>query len=227
MKRNTLANIDSNNSISQDSAEIDAANNSPVSENSGTLVSNDERSMEHSRSERPLVMRNFGYKDRDAFLAYMGQMLNATSTSRGEELDALSLKFLIGFVEDFGPQNQIEAAAAMQMATLHQHAMGFAHRASMADNALERELNERHFIKCSRTYMDFMAATKIFRNTSQPGVTVQNFVKDGQAIVDVSTITNNGHYAGPSTTDAELAPRPRVKKRKPMRVRRARLDKDD
>ena len=125
--------------------------------------------MEHSRSERPLVMRNFGYKDRDAFLAYMGQMLNATSTSRGEELDALSLKFLIGFVEDFGPQNQIEAAAAMQMATLHQHAMGFAHRASMADNALERELNERHFIKCSRTYMDFMAATKIFRNTSQPG----------------------------------------------------------
>ena len=75
--------------------------------------------------------------------------------------------------------------------------------------------------------MDYMGAVKASRNTCQPGVTVQNFVKDGQAIVDVSNITNNGHYAGPNTTDAELAPRPRVKKRKPMRVRRVRLDKDE
>jgi hypothetical protein len=200
MTRNTPAAIDSNNSTSQDSAEIDAASNAPVSESPGTLVPNDEPSEDHSRRENPLVMQNLGFKDRESFVAFLGQMLN--TTSRSGDVDHQDLKFVIAFVEDFGPRNMIEAAAALQMAMIHLHAMRSAQGASLTDNAQARELYERSFIKCSRTFMDYMGAVKDSRNACQPGVMVQNFVKDGQAIVGGGNIINNRNDSGPNTTAA-------------------------
>jgi hypothetical protein len=176
-------------------------------------------------------MQNFGFKDRESFVAFLGQMLN--TTSRSGDVDNLDLKFVIAFVEDFGPRNMIEAAAALQMAMIHLHAMRSAQGASLTDNTQARELYERSFIKCSRTFMDYMGTVKDSRNTCQPGVMVQNFIKDGHAIVGGSNIIKNRNDSRPNTTaapfpvttDADRTPRPRVSRLKPVPIPRVRIEK--
>ena len=81
--------------------------------------------------------------------------------------------------------------------------------------------------------MDYMGAVKDSRNACQPGVMVQNFVKDGQAIVGGGNIINNRNDGGPNTTaapfpvttDADLTPRPRVSRLKPVPISRVQIEK--
>jgi len=169
-----------------------------------------------------VMMRDVGAKDKDFFHGYMRHMWEAHW--RGGEVDDMDFRFVISFVEDLKPRNQLAAALALQLAITHLYTMRFAQRLSTATDIPGIEFYERLYTKMTRSFVTQLEAYKAYNN-NEVGITVQNFsVKDvNQAIV--GNITHNGRGGEPvmtaaplpATTGASLTPMQR--ERQPERVR--------
>jgi len=103
-----------------------------------------------------------------------------------------------------------------QMATTHLQIMRFNSRLSNARDAVEINLNEPILTKLMRTFVAQVEALKRYRNTNEPGVTVQNVsVTDGGQAIVGNVMQNPGGGVSNKTpapplaiTDAKLTPLP-------------------
>ena len=229
-KHKTLAVKGESRTTPEDQDQNSETSNTPEIQKPRTSPSETATSEDQSKPKRVVMMRDMGAQDKDFFHGYMRHVWEAHS--RAGEVDEMDFLFVIAFVQDLRPKNQAAAALALQAAMTHLYAMRFAQRLSSATNVAEMELYERLYTKMIRSYVTQLETFKAY-NSNDVGITVQNFsVKDvGQAIV--GNITHNALGVVPEVTaasppaiiDANVAPMPRVNKRRPERVPRVQLKK--
>jgi hypothetical protein len=188
---------------------IKAGNNDP-----GAPAVADEATKDPSNTSPPITMQDFGTEYPDFFHGIFGQMANCVA--KDGHVDQADLKFMMLFLKGVKPRDHIEAALLTQMATTHLQIMRFNSRLSNARDAVEINLNEPILTKLMRTFVAQVEALKRYRNTNEPGVTVQNVsVTDGgQAIVGNVMQTPGGGVSNKTPapplaiTDAKLTPMP-------------------
>lgn len=137
-----------------------------------------------------LLMDAFGTRD-SAFLAgILDQLANAGT--RGEDLDARGVNFMLSLVEGVKPQDQVETMIAAQMAAVHVATMTMANRLAHVDNIPQQDGAERAFNKLARTFTTQIEALKRYRTGGEQKLTVKHVtVNDGgQAIV--GNVTTGG-----------------------------------
>jgi hypothetical protein len=163
-----------------------------------------------------LLMEALGTTDLDFTTGLIGQLTNAGS--KGSEVDAQGVNFMLSIIQGIKPRDQVEAMLAAQMAAVHMATMTFARRLTTVDNIPQQDSAERAFNKLLRTYTTQMEALKRYRTGGEQKVTVQHVTvgEGGQAIV--GNVTQGRREAAPdkavatplALTDAKMAPMPIV-----------------
>jgi hypothetical protein len=84
-----------------------------------------------------------------------------------------------------GPQDEVEAMLAAQMAAVHSATMSSARRLNQADNTMQADSAERALTKLARTFTTQIEALKRYRTGGQQKMTVEHVHvhEGGQAIV--------------------------------------------
>jgi hypothetical protein len=140
------------------------------------------------------VMRAFGTSNPDFFHGLLQQVANAGS--KGEGPDEIGIKFILAFIKDLEPRDEIDALLKAQMAATHVATMRFANRLAHAESLQEQDSAERAYNKLARTFVAQVEAFQRYRTTGEEKVIVQHVsVSDGgQAIV--------GNVTGPADETA-------------------------
>jgi hypothetical protein len=188
---------------------IKAGNNDP-----GAPAVADEATKDPSNTSPPITMQDFGTEYPDFFHGIFGQMANCVA--KDGHVDQADLKFAMLFLKGGKPRDHIEAALLTQMAPTHLQIMRFSRLLSNARDPVEFNRYEAILTKLMRTFVAQVEALKRYRNTNEPGVTVQNVsVTDGgQAIVGNVMQTPGGGVSNKTPapplaiTDAKLTPMP-------------------
>jgi hypothetical protein len=124
------------------------------------------------------------------------------------------MKFMLAFIKNSEPRDEIEATLAAQMAATHVAIMRFANRLAHAESLQEQDSAERAYNKLARTYAMQMEALQRYRSKSQANVIVQNVsVSDGSQAI-VGNVTGLAHAAAtekrapetPEVSDARQVP---------------------
>jgi hypothetical protein len=159
-------------------------------------------------------MEALGTTDLDFTVGLLGQLANAGS--KGREIDAQAVNFMLSVITSIKPRDQIEAMLAAHMAAVHMTIMTFARRLAHVENIPQQDSAERAFNKLTRTFAIQMEALKRYRTGGEQKVTVQHVTvgEGGQAIVgNVTQGRNEGAQekaAAPqrALTDAKTDPMP-------------------
>jgi hypothetical protein len=129
------------------------------------------------------LMETLGSPDAKFQSGLIWQLANAGS--QGSGLDENSINFMLSMVNGIGPQDEVEAMLAVQMAAVHSATMSSARRLNQADNIMQADSAERALTKLARTFTTQMEALKRYRVGGEQKITVQhvNVEDGGQAIV--------------------------------------------
>jgi hypothetical protein len=144
-----------------------------------------------------LVMQAHGTADADFFDGLLGQL--ASVGSPGKKPDERALNFMLAMVQGIGPEDEVEAMLAAQMAAVHMATMTFARRLAHVENIPQQDSAERAFNKLARTFAVQIEALKRYRTGGEQRVTVQHVTvnEGGQAIVGaVSPAAGGGGVPG-------------------------------
>jgi hypothetical protein len=158
-------------------------------------------------------MPSFGTRNPDFFFGLVGQAANAVAP-KGRYPDEDGIKFMLAFIKDSKPRDEVEAMLIAQMAASHVAAMRFANRLSYVESLQERDSAERTYNKLARTFATQVEALQRYRTSREARVIVQNVsVGDGgQAIVGNvtgparKTVMKKRAPATPEVTDARQSP---------------------
>ena len=157
-------------------------------------------------------MPSFGTRNLDFFFGLIRQAANAVAP-KGRNPDEDGIKFMLAFIKDNKPRDEIEATLLTQMGATHVAAMRFANRLSYAETPQEQDSAERALTKLMRTFSMQVETFQRYRNKGEAQVIVQNLsVSDGgQAIV--GNVTGPAHETAkkrapvtPQVTDARQSP---------------------
>ncbi len=129
------------------------------------------------------IMAALGTAEPVFFRGLLHELVNVANP--GREVDADKTNYALTLVRGIGPQDQVEAMLAGQMAAVHMATMTFARRLGHAENIPQQDSAERAFNKLCRTFAAQVAALKGYRSTGEQKVTVQHVQvnEGGQAIV--------------------------------------------
>jgi hypothetical protein len=181
------------------------------------------------KSDPKLFMPRFGTRSLDFFLGLVRQAANAVAPN-GRNPDEDGIKFMLAFIMDNKPRDEIEATLLTQMASTHVAAMRFASRLSYAETLQEQDIAQRALTKLMRTFAMQVEALQRYRAKSGATVIMQNVsVGDGgQAIV--GNVTGPAHERAmkkrvpgrPAVTDARQSPMETIceRERAPVALRR-------
>jgi hypothetical protein len=173
---------------------------------------------------------SFGTQDADFLYGLLHQLANAGS--KGPLPDERGIKFMLAFVKESEPRDEIEAAILAQMAATHVAVMRYHNRLAHAESLHEQDHAERTLNKLMRTFAALAEALQRYRAIRDRKVTVQNqnvSVSDGgPAIVGnvtrpalEPTLNKRGRLA-PARSDARQAPMEITGKAQRAPVRRRR-----
>jgi hypothetical protein len=214
----------------QTKAEESCSTTKAGNKNPNASAPPDQASKDQSRTRFTVTAQDLGGNEPGFNSGLALQIVCATV--RGKDIDHDDANFALEFVKGAKPQDPIEAALATQMASIHIQVMRFVYHFGNARTGAEFNHYESMLTRLARTFVAQVEALKRYRNTSEPGVTVQKVsVKDGgQAIVGnvtqnpASTVPNKVPASPLSITDAKLAPMPLVSEQEaePVPARRAR-----
>ena len=160
------------------------------------------------------LMPGFGTRSPDFLFGLVHQAANAVAP-KGRDPDEGGIKFMLAFIKDSKPRDEIEAMLLTQMAATHVAAMRFASRLSYVESLQEQDSAERTYNKLARTFTAQMAAFQHHRTKGDAQVIVQQNVSvsdGGQAIVE--NVTGPAHEtamkkrppAAREVTDARQSP---------------------
>ena len=130
-----------------------------------------------------LLMEALGTDSFDFLDGLLAQLTNAGS--QGREPDQRGINFMLSVVQGIGPQDEVEAMLATQMAAVHMATMTFARRLAHVESIPQQDSAERAFNKLARTFTAQVEALKRYRTGGQQKVTVEHVHvhAGGQAIV--------------------------------------------
>jgi hypothetical protein len=159
------------------------------------------------------LMPSFGTKNPDFFFGLVRQAANAVAP-KGRDPDEDGIKFMLAFIRDNKPRDEIEATLLTQMAATHVAAMRFVNRLSYAETLQEQDIAQRALTKLMRTFAMQVEALQRYRAKSGATVIMQNVsVGDGgQAFV--GNVTGPAHErvmkkrvpGRPAVADARQSP---------------------
>lgn len=140
--------------------------------------------------ERLRLMAALGTYDFD----FLGPLLSQVSygVSVGGELHEDSLQFVISFIKSIGPESEVEAMLAAQMAAVHICALDASRRYLWSSSLAGKDSSERAMTKLTRTFTTQMETLKKYRAKAQQTVRVERVTvnEGGQAIV--GDVTHGG-----------------------------------
>jgi hypothetical protein len=130
-----------------------------------------------------LLMDALGIEDPQFLDGLLTQLANVVS--RGQEVSAADLNFVLSVIKGIEPRDQLEAMLAAQMAAVHLATMTFARRLANVETIPQQDSSERALNKLARTFAAQMETLKRYRTGGQQKVTVEHVTvnKGGQAIV--------------------------------------------
>jgi hypothetical protein len=131
---------------------------------------------------RPYIP-SFGTRSEHFFAGLIRQVANAVAPI-GRFPDEDSIKFMLAFIRESKPRDEIEAMLISHMNTSHDAVMRFANRLACAETDQERDSAERIYTKMARTFTAQVDALKRYRATSQATVIVQQNVLVGDGHQD-------------------------------------------
>ncbi len=118
-------------------------------------------------------------------LGILGQLANVASF--GQEVVGDDLDFALSVVKAIGPQDELEALLATQMAAVHINVMAMARNLRQARDIELRDSASNTFNKLARTFATQVEALKKYRSTGEQSIRVQHVtVSAGQAVVGIS-----------------------------------------
>jgi hypothetical protein len=128
-------------------------------------------------------MAAIGASEPDFVQPFLTQLINAGS--KGPNVDAAGVNFMLSVVKGIEPRDQVEAMLAAQMAAVHVATMTFARRLNHVENIPQQDSAERALNKLARTFATQMEALKRYRTGGQQRVVVEHVTVNagGQAIV--------------------------------------------
>ncbi len=140
--------------------------------------------LEADADEAKSHMRAFGTKNPDFFFGLLQQIVNAGS--KGQYPDEQGIKFMLGFIKESKPRDEIQAALSAQIAACQVATMRYANRLAHAESLQEQDSAERTFNKLARTFAALVEALQRYRACSEENVVVQHVAigTEGQAIVE-------------------------------------------
>ena len=138
----------------------------------------------------------------------LGLLAQLTDVSRtGTEAKAAELDFMLRLVQGIGPQDEIEALLAVQMAAIHNATMTAARRLNHVENIAQQDSTSNALNKLARTFAAQVETFNRYRSGDEPTVKVQSVTvnEGGQAIV------GNVQHGGDRETEPKsvCAPEPR------------------
>jgi hypothetical protein len=154
-----------------------------------------------------LLMEAIGTDSFDFLDGLLAQLTNAGS--QGREPDQRGINFMLSVVQGIGPQDEVEAMLATQMAAVHMATMTFARRLAHVESIPQQDSAERAFNKLARTFTAQVEALKRYRSGGQQKVTVEHVHvhAGGQAIVgSVEQGRKKGQPNANQFTDASQSP---------------------
>ena len=139
--------------------------------------------LEASAGEAKTLMHTFGTKSPDFFHGLLQQVVNAGS--KGAYPDERGIRFMLGFIRESEPRDEIEATLLAQIGACQVATMRMANRLAHAETLQEQDSAERAFNKLARTSMALVETFQRYRAVTKHKVIVQHVsVNDGgQAIV--------------------------------------------
>jgi hypothetical protein len=179
-----------------------------------------------------LFMEALGTADYSFGLNLITQL--ADTNSRGGEVDAGRVNFMLAVIKNIKPKDHVEAMLAAQMAGIHLATMTFIQRLANVENIPQQDSAERTLNKLARTYAGQMETLKRYRTGGEQKVTVQHVSvsEGGQAIVGNVTQANpekmsekSAASPPPALTHAKTPQMPIINEREkpvPVRARRVR-----
>jgi hypothetical protein len=159
----------------------------------------------------PILKKALGTTDDYFVQGIIRQLIRLTPDSRIVEDQ---LNFMLSFIKDINPRNQLEAMLGTQMATVHVATMTLGQRLAHAKSLPEQDSAERALNKLARTFTLQMEALQRYRSGGEQTVTVQHVSvnEGGQAIVGNVTQAPPGNASAQAAearsalTDAKPAP---------------------
>jgi hypothetical protein len=130
-----------------------------------------------------ILMEAVGADSLDFLDGLLAHLTNAGS--QGREPDERGINFMLSVVQGIGPQDEVEAMLATQMAAMHVATMTFARRLAHVETIQQQDSAARAFTKLARTFTAQVDALKRYRTVSEQKVTVERVTVNagGQAIV--------------------------------------------
>jgi len=140
--------------------------------------------------ERLRLMAALGTYDLDFLGPLLSQVGNGVSVNG--ELQEDSLQFVISFIKSIGPESEVEAMLAAQMAAVHICALDASRRYLWSSSLAGKDSAERAMTKMTRTFTTQMETLKKYRAKAQQTVRVERVTvnEGGQAIV--GDVTHGG-----------------------------------
>jgi hypothetical protein len=163
-----------------------------------------------------LLKKALGNVDHDFFFSVLVQLLSVCSNYG--DLDEHQLKFMVSFIRDRKPRNQLEALLAVQMATVHLKMMSLSRTIVVGEDPRDLAFVGHIVVKLARTFQAQIEMSERLRSNGEQKITVQNLSinKGAQAIVgNITQSAREGVAADPNTspTNVRSASVPRYKGR--------------
>jgi hypothetical protein len=148
-----------------------------------------------------LLKKALGNVDHDFFFHVLVQLVSVCSDHNG--FDERQLKFMVSFIRDRKPPNQLATLLAVQMATVHVKMMSLSRTIVVGEDPRDLAFVGHIVVKLVRTFQAQIETSERLRSNGEQKVTVQNLSinKGAQAIVgNITQSAREGVAADPNTS---------------------------
>jgi len=152
-----------------------------------------------------LLKKALGNADHDFFIHVLVQLVSVCSNYSG--FDERQLKFMVSFIRDRKPPNQLATLLAVQMATVHLKMMSLSQTIVIGEDPRDVAFVGHIFVKLARTFQAQIETSERLRSNGEQKITVQNLSinKGAQAIVgNITQSAREGVAADPNTSPTNV-----------------------